>query len=201
MKMNGSNMNVTDVAPTKPISYAVQLIVFVLFSTFVLPSLLCFLLNFYYFICFRVRLIFKTLHYHFIICLLISDFSLIVTQVPLMLINLYIGSIPEIPQLCTFWIYCTYTLFCVSDFLTMFASIQRYSLVFHKVFYMKWKVFTHYSTLLFCCLYPPISYMFLNLFYPSRTHTTILSPCVEEPVLLTHRSPSLLTTYSILFYR
>ena len=48
----------------------------------------------------------------------------------------------------------------------MFTSIQRYLLVFHKAFYIKWKALTHYSTLLFCCLYPPIHYVYFNLFYP-----------------------------------
>jgi hypothetical protein len=164
--MNASNMNNTDTAPSQSLPQTVRLTFSTLFSIFIVPSLLCFLLNFYCLIRFRVELIYKKLQHHAISCLLISDFLLVVTQVPFTLINLYTGSIPKISRLCEFWIYCTYTLFCVSDFLTMCASIQRYLFVFHKNFYMKWKTLTHYSALFFCCLYPPSYYLYFNFFYP-----------------------------------
>jgi hypothetical protein len=164
--MNTSSMNATDIATAQGLPHAVHLTFSVLFSVFIVPSLLLFLLNFYYLIRFRAKLIYKKLHHHFIIGLLISDFLLVSTQVPLTFINLYAGSIPKISQLCTYWIYCTYTLFGVSEFLTMFGSIQRYVLVFHKAFYMKWKVLTHYCTLLFCFLYPLIYYLYFTFFYP-----------------------------------
>jgi len=109
-----------------------------------------------------------------------SDFTLVVTQVPFTFINLYGGSIPKIPKLCGFWIYCTYTLYCVSDFLTMFATIQRYLLVFHKAFYMKWKVLTHYCTLLFCCLYPPIYYLYFTFFFPCVNNYDYSQPLCGE---------------------
>lgn len=165
-KMNASNINSTDTVPAQSLPHAVRLTFSTLFSIFILPSLLCFLLNFYYLIRFRVELIYRKLQHHFIICLLISDFLLTCTQIPLTLTNLYAGSIPKISELCMYWIYCTYTLFCVSDFLTMFASIQRYLLVFHKAFYMKWKALTHFSGILFCWLYPPSYYLYFKFFYP-----------------------------------
>ena len=174
-------MNVTYVEPTQSISQSVRLIFATLFCIFVGPSLLCFFLNFYYFIRFRAQLIYRKLHYHFIICLLISDFLLVFTQLPLTLINLYTGSIPKISKLCDFWIYCTYTLFCVSDFLTMFGSIQRYLLVFHKVFFTKWKAILHYPTLIFCCLYPPIYYLYYNFFYPCMNNYNYTQALCGQP--------------------
>jgi hypothetical protein len=62
----------------------------------------------------------------------------------------------------------------------MFATIQRYLLVFHKAFYMKWKVLTHYCTLLFCCLYPPIYYLYFTFFFPCVNNYDYSQPLCGE---------------------
>lgn len=131
------------------------------------PSLICFLIIFIYFIQLRKSLLFDRINHHVILLILISDFLLILTELPFSLSYLALGYV-RIPKICTFWIYWDYTLETTSLFLTMHASIERYLLVFHKSLFTRRKVLFHFIPMTICALYIPVVYMYL----------VVLSPCV-----------------------
>jgi hypothetical protein len=80
-----------------------------------IPSLICFLIIFYYFVKLRKRLIFDSLNHHVILMILISDFLLIATELPMTLDYLSLGHVRS-RKVCLFWIYLDYSLETVSLF-------------------------------------------------------------------------------------
>ncbi|CAF2949620.1 unnamed protein product [Rotaria sp. Silwood2] len=136
---------------------------------FELPSLICFLIIFYYFIQLRKSMLFDRINHHVILLILISDFLLIATELPISLYYLAMGYI-QTAKICTFWIYWDYTLETTSLFLTMYASIERYLLVFHKSNFLKRKVLFHFIPMVTVALYIPVLYMYL----------VVLAPCVKN---------------------
>ncbi|CAF3487624.1 unnamed protein product [Rotaria sp. Silwood1] len=136
---------------------------------FELPSVICFLIIFYYFIQLRKSILFDCINHHVILLILISDFLLIATELPFSLHYLSLGYV-QTAKICTFWIYWDYTLETTSLFLTMYASIERYLLVFHKSSFLKRKLLFHYIPMTIVALYIPVLYMYL----------VVLSPCLHN---------------------
>ena len=133
---------------------------------FAIPSLICFLLIFYYFIKFHQKLLFDRLNHHIILIILMCDFLLILTELPISLYYLGKGNV-QTRRICIFWIYLDYTLETTSLFLTMYASIERYLLIFLKQHIRKHDIILHYIPMLSIALYIPILYCYL----------IVLSPC------------------------
>lgn len=136
---------------------------------FAIPSLICFIIIFRYFIRLRKSMLYQRLNHHVIVLILISDFLLIATELPFSLYYLGLGY-SQTSKICTFWIYWDYTLEVTSLFLTSYASIERYLLVFHKNTFLRQKVLFHYIPIAIFGLYIPILYFYL----------VVLSPCVSD---------------------
>ena len=137
--------------------------------TFAIPSLICFSFIFYYFIKLRKRLIFDCINHHVILLILIIDFLLISTELPITLYYLAFGNV-QTRKICLFWIYWDYTLETASLFLTMYASIERYLLVFLQHHVKNHHFIFHYIPMSCVGLYIPILYFYL----------VILSPCAQN---------------------
>lgn len=135
------------------------------------PSLICFLIIFYYFIRLRKTLLFDRMNHHVILCILISDFLLIFTELPFTLLYLGYGYLTT-SKPCLFWIFWDYSLEVASLFLTMYASIERYALVFHHQWIMKHKCLLHYIPLGFFALYSFIIYAYLVFVVPCKSNHT-----------------------------
>ncbi|CAF1540235.1 unnamed protein product [Rotaria magnacalcarata] len=142
-----------------------RIITMSLIITLGVPSLLCFLIIFYYFFRLRHVLLMNRINHHVILCILISDFLIITTELPFTLSYLSLGYVRS-SKLCLFWIYWNYTLPVLSLYLTMYAAIERYMLVFHKQIIMKHKILFHYMPLGFVCVYPFGIYIYLILIFP-----------------------------------
>jgi hypothetical protein len=142
-----------------------RIIIMSLLTTFAVPALICFLLIFYYFIQLRKILLFKYLDHHTILCILITHFLSIISELPFSLCYLAYGYMRSI-EYCTFWMYWHYMLNTTSLFLTMFASIEFYLFIFYQHFFIKHKVFFHYILLTFACLVNMSLYIYLVVFYP-----------------------------------
>ncbi|CAF2842356.1 unnamed protein product [Rotaria sp. Silwood2] len=136
---------------------------------FALPSLICFLIIFYYFIQLRKQMLFDRINHHVILLILIFDFLLIATELPITLSYLGLGYV-QTSKICTFWVYWDYILETTSLFLTMYASIERYLLVFHKNSFLKQKVLFHFVPMVIATFYIPALYMYL----------IVLSPCLRN---------------------
>ncbi|UJR20111.1 hypothetical protein I4U23_023245 [Adineta vaga] len=94
-------------------------------------STICSLVLFYYSI--RLPEIYKKQHNHVIICLLVANFLITTTELPLTLIYIYFGQvIPSSASLCLYWIFMNYLLFTTSGWIMAIASFQRYLFIFHK---------------------------------------------------------------------
>jgi hypothetical protein len=147
------------------ISLEQRMITMSLLITFAIPSLICFFLVFYHFFRLRKTLLVDRINHHVILCILISDFLLIVTELLFSLRYLSLGYVST-TKMCLFWIFWDYVLEATSLFFTMYASIERYLLVFHKQLVLKHKLLLHYIPLGFFCFYSFGMYTYLVLLFP-----------------------------------
>ena len=165
MNNQKSNISLVLQEATASISLEQRMITMVLLITFAVPSLICFSLVFYHFFRLRKTLLFDRINHHVILCILISDFLLIATELPFSLRFLSSGYVST-TKVCLFWIFWDYILEATSLFLTMYASVERYLLVFHKQLIMKHKILFHYIPLGFFCFYTFGLYTYLVLLFP-----------------------------------
>lgn len=135
---------------------------------FSFPSLICFLFTFYYFIKLHKCLLMNCINHHVILLILIIDFLLITTELPITLYYLSFGNVYT-RKICIFWIYWDYTLEQTSLILIMYASIERYLLIFFKFYITKHNILLHYIPMLCICFYIPILYLYF----------IVLSPCTQ----------------------
>ncbi|CAF1461135.1 unnamed protein product [Rotaria magnacalcarata] len=138
-----------------------------LLIAFAIPSLICFLVIFYHFIQLRKTLLFDRINHHVILCILISDFLLIATELPFSLRYLSLGYVQS-TKVCLFWVFWDYYLEATTLFLTMYASIERYFLIFHKEHIMRNKLFFHYIPLGFVCFYTFGIYVYFIPLFPCK---------------------------------
>lgn len=188
--MNTSNVN-TSMEYDTIFSSNQYFIWFTLICVCIFPSTFCFLFDFYHVIKCRQTFIYSNINHHTILCLLINDFLQIIVCHPLSLAYFYFGHINYFYSFnfCLFWIYSNFTLINQSLVFTMYASVERYFLLFHKHFMLKYKIFTHYIPLLFVCLYLPCILFYLIFLYPCTQHfsPTVYEcglPCFYEPKVL-----------------
>jgi hypothetical protein len=137
-----------------------------------IPSFLCFLFDFYHCIKCRATLIYHNITHHIILCLLVNDFVQMIICQPLVLMYFYFGYIKynASTSYCLFWIYIDYVLINQSLIFTMHASVERYLLLFHRQFMLKYQVFTHYIPLLITSLYLPCILFYLIILFPCEQH-------------------------------
>ncbi|CAF1461355.1 unnamed protein product [Rotaria magnacalcarata] len=155
-----------------------RIITMPLLIAFAIPSLTCFLVVFYCFIQLRKTLLFDRINHHVILCILISDFLLIATELPFSLRYLSLGYVQS-TKVCLFWTFWDYYLQETTLFLTMYASIERYFLIFHKQCIMKNKLFFHYIPLGFVCIYTFGIYVYFIPLFPCKpNHSYDLSAFV-----------------------
>ena len=136
--------------------------------TFACPALICFLFIFYHAIKLRKRLIFDTINNHIIFLILIFDFLSIATELPITLYYLAYGRV-HTKKICLFWMFWDFSLQVASLFLTTYASIERYFLVFHRQAVLKHKFIWHYIPMFWFTVYIPIFFLCLLLRVPCQT--------------------------------
>ncbi len=86
---------------------------------------------------------------------------------PFTLILLHTGLIPiQTPVFCLFWTVYNYTLCTIGLMVMSHACIERYFLVFHRVFFKKHLILLHYGPLFLFFIYPPLFYIGLIVIYP-----------------------------------
>ncbi|UJR19668.1 hypothetical protein I4U23_022803 [Adineta vaga] len=151
------------------ISLKQRVITISLLGIFSIPSIICFLLIFYYFIRLRKSLLLDRINHHIILCILIADFLIIISELPFTFHFLSLGYF-QTKNLCQFWIFWNYTSEAIPLFLTMYASIERYLLIFHKRFIIKHKILFHYIPIIIVCLYTIGINAYLVLFIPCKTN-------------------------------
>lgn len=141
-----------------------RMITVTLLITFAVPGLILFLTIFYYFIKLRKILLINCFNHRTILCILITNFSLIIIEFPFSFYQLIYGYIKS-SNYCIYWIYLDIVLDRTTLFLTMYASIEYYFLIFHQQYFVKEKLI-YYILLLFFCLFNFNVYLFLILFFP-----------------------------------
>ncbi|CAF3645244.1 unnamed protein product [Rotaria sp. Silwood1] len=147
-------------------AYIYRLIRLILLISCLIPSLICFLCVFFYLLKTR-KTAYKHLHNHVIIVLLLLNFILITTELPITLVYSYYGHVQPInAQFCSFWVAYCYGLYGDGFFLMAFGSIERYFLIFYERHIQKWRYIIHYPPILICFIYPFIFYSVVINIYP-----------------------------------
>ncbi|CAF0943921.1 unnamed protein product [Adineta ricciae] len=169
--MNNQTLNITLTLEenSSQLGFQQRAITISLLAIFFIPSLIYFLLIFYYFIRLRKTLLFNRINHHVILCILICDFLIITTELPFTFRFLSSGYF-QASNLCPFWILWNYTSEGLPLFLTMFASIERYFLVFHKHLITNHKILFHYIPMTMVCLYTIGINSYLVLFIPCEAN-------------------------------
>jgi hypothetical protein len=86
---------------------------------------------------------------------------------PLTLIMLHTGFVAvQSSRFCLFWPVYNYALFVIGLMFMAYGCIERYFLVFHRVFFQKHLILLHYGPLVFFLIYPPLLYFGLIVIYP-----------------------------------
>ena len=113
-------------------------------------------LLFVFYVLFKTHEInYKRLHNHVILVLLICNFILITTKLPITLVYTDYGhGQPENDRFCSFWVAYNYVLFDIGLYRTAFASIERYFLIFHEAFVRKGCIIVHYLPVVIGVIYP-----------------------------------------------
>ncbi|CAF1205843.1 unnamed protein product [Didymodactylos carnosus] len=136
----------------------------------------------------------KKLHNHVIIAMLIINFIITSTELPITLSFLHHGIVfPATDGFCKFWTFYNFSLQVTSEFLMTFASIERHLLVFHLHLVNGTRlrrIILHYIPLIFCLSYVWIFYFSTIIVYPycknSFSYTVMLCglPCFEFTIPL-----------------
>ena len=94
------------------------------------------------------------------------NFLKTVTEMPFSLVVLYTGYVAEqSSHFCLFWAVYSYALFVIGLMLMAYGCVERYLLIFHRVFLNKHLISLHYGPLVFFSIYPPILYFGLIVIY------------------------------------
>lgn len=104
-------------------------------------------------------------------------------EIPILLSYLYNGIVPnQSDGFCKFWACLDYSCNVIILMLTGHTAIERYLLVFHRLFFHHHLIFLHYIPIIFYCIYPMILYIYLIIFFPcinqfDFTMVTCGGPC------------------------
>ena len=183
-------------------------IIFGILVTFMIPSIICSLFILYHFA--RSRELRKRLNNHVIIALLsisliqVSDEHMelnklslfvlqVITEMPLTLIVLHTGFVAvQSYQFCLFWPVYNFALIVIGLMFMAHGCVERYLLIFSRIFFNKHLILLHYGPLIFCLIYPPLLYIGLIVIYPCQnsfdyTQFVCGGPCyVYEVCLMKH---------------
>jgi hypothetical protein len=89
---------------------------------------------------------------------------------PLSLIVLHTGFVAAQSRLfCLFWLVYNYALTVIGLMFMAYGCIERYFLVFDRIFFKKHLILLHYMPLVFLLIYPPLLYVGLIVIYPCET--------------------------------
>jgi hypothetical protein len=160
-------------------------IIFGILLTLMIPSVICSLLILYYFA--RSPELLKRLNNHVILGLLLISliqvshkqlilkkilffFLKVTTEMPLTLMVLHTGHVAvQSSTFCHFWIVYNYALIVINLMFMAYGCIERYFLVFRRVFFSKHLILLHYGPLVFFFIYPPLLYFGLIVIYSCQT--------------------------------
>jgi hypothetical protein len=167
-------------------------VVFYIFLLLDIPSVLCSLLLFYYFI-FLPELRHSRESHQIIIYLLLGSFLVTAIDIPLILPYLqncyYILSMKYPSSFCIFWIMHDYGMYSINLWLMALVFLERYLLIFFKQTVTKNKrrrFFLYYAPIILIILFVVLWYLYLVVLYPcAQTHfdfTQILCgfPCYKN---------------------
>ena len=148
---------------------------FCIFSLMNMPSILCYLVLFYYFL--RLPELRQQYYSHLmIIYLLLSGYLVIIIDIPLILAyiedNYFILSMKYPQVFCTFWIVYDYSTWSINLWIMALLSLERYLLIFFKQAVMKNKKRR------FLMYYFPITIIVLLVFC-WYLYLLILFPCTK----------------------
>ena len=89
---------------------------------------------------------------------------------PLTLIVLHTGFVGVQSRLfCLFWPVYNYALLVIGLMLMAYGCVERYLLVFSRVFFKRHLILLHYGPLVFLLMYPPLLYVGLIVIYSCET--------------------------------
>lgn len=151
------------------------------------------LCGFYFYFYHLVRqyrtLLLKKINHHVLLCLLITDYLIVQTELPLTIgFMVRNQAIFNTYASCVLWNYWFYVWSTMSIQFSMFTAINRYLLVFHKVLLMKHKVLLHYLPIACICLYLPCIHLYFIVFFPYGNTTFNMSKVwCGGPSFLYHR--------------
>jgi hypothetical protein len=95
----------------------------------------------------------------------------VTTELPLTLFVLHIRHVALQSDLfCHFWPVYNYALFVNGLMFMGYGCVERYFLVFCRVFFKKHMILLHYGPLVFCLIYPPLLYFGLIVIYPCENN-------------------------------
>ncbi|CAF3811668.1 unnamed protein product [Adineta steineri] len=140
-------------------------IIFGILLSMMIPSIVCYLFIFSQFLQYRELL--KRINNHIILALLIINFIEVTTELPFTLTVLHTGYVAvQSPLFCQFWIVYNYSIIVIGLMYMAYGCIQRYFLIFHRVFFQQHLIFFHYTPLVIFLIYPTLLYFGLVVIYP-----------------------------------
>lgn len=134
-------------------------------------SLPCYFFNFYHL--FTNRVLRRETQNHVIILFLITNFFIVIVDLPSILSILRTGLLwSRAKSFCFFYLFIDYYLFAASLLVMAYASFERHILIFHNNFLStrSKRIFIRYLPMSFCIIYPFIFYIFVFLLFPSTSH-------------------------------
>ncbi len=98
---------------------------------------------------------------------MITDYLLVQTELPLTIAFLIRNRVViETKNFCVYWNYWYYVWSTMSIQFSMLTAINRYLLIFHKAFLLKYSVFCHYLPMVCIWLYLPCLHLYFIVFFP-----------------------------------
>ena len=73
------------------------------------------------------------------------------------------------PTFCLFWPVYNYALMVIGLMYMAYGCVERYFLVFHRIFFKKHLIVLHYGPVVFFLIYPFLLYFGLIVIYPCQT--------------------------------
>ncbi|CAF2140900.1 unnamed protein product [Rotaria magnacalcarata] len=157
---------------------------FWIFLISLIPSFVCYVFVLWHLLCDRVLR--GTLSNHTIILLLIINLIYELINIPLYLSYFYhFGNVfPSTPNVCLFWIFIDEGLFSISLLIFVWATVERYIIIFHKKSISTWKgrALFHYSPLIILFIYLFLFFSFTVIFPPCKNTFEYDAPICGFPV-------------------
>jgi hypothetical protein len=148
-------------------TYLTRNIKFGLFIGLEPPSLICNIILLYYLI--ADKTLRQSLHHHSILALLIVSLLTNIFDVPRMLHFLYMGIVaPETKVNCLIWQWCDFMFYGHTNVFLLWASVERYMLIFHGNIFntAKRRLYFHYLPFLAIVVYLAIFYITVIFLIP-----------------------------------